>query len=228
MKQLILFSIILILGIGSCYSKGKSAEQGSYPKFVTSENRIDSVAIDNEYVKVMLISTICSQAHTLGFGTRVIVALADLEIEGSNGNKKLKRGGIAVFQENESYKKPNGEYFEVAFKTNHPPYKGPEEWLKPVKNKIVYEDKQFRVFEEILDPGETRPLHSHNQRVVVKLNPARLTDPRFNEEGNKKGSLQVPNSVKFAEPIVHVVQNISEVPLYNIVIEFIVPVMEKN
>jgi len=228
MKHLIQFSIILILGIGNCYSKGKAAEQGIHSKFATSENRIDSVAIDNDYVKVMLNSTICSEAHTLGFGTRVIVALADLQVEGGGGNKKLKRGEIAVFTENESYKEPAGEYFEVAFKTKHPPYKGTEEWLEPVKNKIVYEDKQFRVFEEILEPGETRPLHSHAQRVVVKLNPARLTDPRFNDEGNKKGSLQVPNSVKFAEPMVHVVQNISEVPLYNIVIEFIVSVMEKD
>ena len=228
MKHFILFSIISILGIGSCYAKEKAAEQSCYSKVTESETMIDSVAIDNEYVKVMLNSAICSEAHTFGFGTRVIVALADLQVEGSSGNKKLKRGEIAVFTENESYKEPAGEYFEVAFKTSHPPYKGPEEWLEPVKNKIVYEDKQFRIFEEILQPGETRPLHSHSQRVVVKLNPARLTDPRFNEEGNKKGSLQVPNSVKFAEPIVHVVQNISDVPLFNVVIEFIVPAMEKN
>jgi hypothetical protein len=228
MKHFILFSIILILGIGSCYSEGKIKERSSYSGIAASEKMIDSVAIDNEYVKVMLNSTICSQAHTFGFGTRVIVALADLQVEGRSGNKKLKRGEIAVFTENESYKEPTGEYFEVAFKTKHPPYKGPEEWLEPVKNKIVYEDKQFRVFVEILEPGETRPLHSHAQRVVVKLNPARLTDPRYNEEGNKKGSLQVPNSIKFVEPIVHVVQNISDVPLYNIVIEFIVPVMQKD
>lgn len=186
----------------------------------------DSVAIDNEFVKVKYSSTSCSKANTEGFGTRVIVALEDIVVVSESGNKNLKRGGIAVFKAAESYKTPVGKYYEVAFKTNHPPYPAPEQWLEPVKNKMVYEDDKFRVFEEILPPGDKRPLHSHAQRVVVKLNPARLTDPRFNDDGNKKGSLQVPNSVKFAEPIVHEVQNISDVPLFNIVIEMKVPAMK--
>lgn len=76
------------------------------------------------------------------------------------------------------------------------------------------------LFEESLAPSDARELHNHAQRVVVRLNSARLTDPRFNSEGTNKGSLQVPNTVKFAEPIVHVVQNIGDIPLFSIVIEF--------
>jgi len=226
MKRLFFVLLFLIFGVVNSYSNGILLETDNHSKISTAEKSPDSVAIDNEYVRVMFNSSGCDNAKTPGFGTRVLVALADLKLEGSNGNKNLKRGGIAVFQENESYNKPIGEYFEVSFKTSHPPYKGPGEWLEPVKNKMVYEDNQFRIFEEILGPGETRPLHSHNQRVVVKLNPARLTDPRFNTDGTKKGSLQVPNSVKFAEPIVHVVQNISDVPLFNIVIELKAPISE--
>lgn len=220
MKQTFILTLFLVtVGLGNCFSNGNFSKIRSTSTVSLFENNRDSVAIDNEYVLVMFNSSKCGKAQTPGFGTRLIVALADLKVAGSNGNKNLKRGEIAVFHEKDSYKLPAGEYFEVAFKKDHPPYKGPDEWLEPVKNKVVYEDDQFRVFEEVLAPGDTRPLHSHSQRVVVKLNPARLTDPRFNEDGSKKGSLQVPNSVKFAEPIVHVVQNISEVPLFNIVIE---------
>jgi hypothetical protein len=88
----------------------------------------------------------------------------------------------------------------------------------------VYEDEQFRVFEERLAPGDTRELHSHAQRVVVRLNNVQLTDPRFKPNGSPGGGIQVPNTVKFAEPMVHVVKNLSkDTPLFNIVIEFKLP-----
>jgi hypothetical protein len=183
----------------------------------------DSIALDNQYATVWHNSAACLQPDTPKYGTRVIVALTNVKIQSSKGTLKLKRGEIAAFLVNESYKSPTGEYFEVAFKTNHPPLKAPELWIEPNKNTIVYEDKQFRVFEERLAPGDTRELHSHAQRIVVRLNAARLTDPRYHEPGSTKGSLQVPNTVKFAEPMVHVVRNVSDVPLFNIVIEFKVP-----
>jgi hypothetical protein len=165
----------------------------------------------------------CTTAHTPGFGTRVVVALTEMTIRSSRGSANLKRGEIAVFRAHESYTSPAGEFFEVAFKTNHPPVKGPEEWIEPVKNTVVYEDEEFRVFEERLAPGDTRELHSHAQRVVVRLNRVQLTDPRYHPEGTPGGGIQVPNTVRFAEPIVHVVNNLSTIPLFNVVIELKAP-----
>ena len=181
-------------------------------------------AVDNEYVRVFHNWAACTQAHIPDFGARVIVALTKVNIESSRGELNLNRGEIAVFLPDESYNAPSGEYFEVAFKLKHPPLKSPEQWLEPVKNKIVYEDEQFRVFEERLDPEDTRTLHSHAQRVVVRLNEVQLTDPRFHPNGTPGGGIQVPNTVRFAEPVVHVVKNLSkELALFNIVIEFKIP-----
>ena len=88
----------------------------------------------------------------------------------------------------------------------------------------MYEDDQIRIFEERLAPGDTRELHSHAQRVVVRLNNVQLTDPRTKPNGSPGGGIQVPNTVKFAEPVVHVVKNLSkDTPLFNVVIEFKIP-----
>jgi hypothetical protein len=87
----------------------------------------------------------------------------------------------------------------------------------------VYEDEQIRVFEERLDGGDERPLHSHAQRVVVRLNEVQLTDPRFPKSERPGAGIQVPNTVRFAEPMVHVVKNLSKIPLFNIVLEFKIP-----
>jgi hypothetical protein len=183
----------------------------------------DSVALDNDYFRVLQNSAACTTAHSTNVGTRVIVALTNVKIESSKGTLTLERGNIAVFLAKESYKSPTGEFFEVAFKTNHPPLKAPEQWFEPEKNTIVYEDEQFRVFEERLPPHGERSLHSHAQRLVVRLNLVQLTDPRFQKNETPKGGIQVPNTVKFAEPVVHVVRNLSDIPLFNIVIEFKVP-----
>lgn len=183
----------------------------------------DSVALENDYVKVMRNSTACAAAYTPDFGSRVLVALTNVNVQSSKGAVALERGNIAVFLENEWYEKPSGEFFEVAFKKNHPPVKGPEQWLEPEKNIVVYEDAQFRVFEERLAPRTNRQLHSHAQRVVVRLNEVQLTDPRFYSDSTAKGGIQVPNTVRFAEPVIHVVRNLSKIPLFNIVIELKAP-----
>ena len=188
------------------------------------EKRTDSVVVDNEYVKVTHNISSFTIAETTGYGTRIIVVLMNVKIKSSRGTINLKRGGVAAFSAKESYQAPTGEYFEVAFKTNHPPLKAPEQWIEPLKNKIVYEDKEIRIFEERLAPGDTRELHSHAQRVVVRLNHVPLTDPRFNPEVSPGGGIQVPNTARFAEPMVHVVKNLSkDTPLFNIVIEYKIP-----
>jgi hypothetical protein len=214
-------TVITLLSVSPLISSGNQQKEGTE---ASQSIKVDSVEIDNEYVKVCRNFTACASQNTPGFGTRLIVALEAIEMKSSRGTIPLKRGAIAVFQASESYQTPAGNYFEVAFKTNHPPLKKPEEWLEPHKNTIVYEDEQFRVFEERLAPGDTRELHSHAQRVVVRLNNVQLTDPRFKPNGSPGGGIQVPNTVKFAEPMVHVVKNLSkDTPLFNIVIEFKLP-----
>lgn len=212
-----LFSGTLVL------STGTAAELSQKRRNADKAALTDSAGFENEYARVQRNAAACTTAHTSGFGTRIIVALTDVAIECGRGELHLERGGIAVFLSHESYRPPTGEFFEVAFKTDHPPLKAPEEWVEPTKNTSVYEDEQIRVFEERLDPGDDRPLHSHPQRIVVRLNTVQLTDPRNHPDGTPGGGIQVRNTVRFAEPIVHVVRNLSQIPLFNIVIEFKIP-----
>ncbi|CAN1515348.1 PDC1_MCP_like domain containing protein [Flavobacteriaceae bacterium] len=180
----------------------------------------DSVALDNAYMKVLRDGAACTLANTPNFGTRIIVALDKIKFKSNRGTIKIKRGKIAVFLENEFYDLPKGSYFEIALKKNHPPLTKPSEWVEPTKNIVIYENAEFRVFEERLNPGDERPLHSHAQRVVVRLNQVQLTDPRNSPNGKPGTGIQVANTVKFAEPMVHVTKNLSEIPLFNIVIEY--------
>lgn len=157
-------------------------------------------------------------------GTRVIVALSELKVKLTNNtSEKLARGEIKILKNEEILKMSAGEYFEIIVKKDHPSLTSPSSWVEPQKNKILYEDDQFRVFDEILDAGDTRSLHSHAQRVVVRLNEVKLTDPRFPQETLPGAGLQIPNTAKYADAVVHVVKNLSAIPLYNIVIEFKLP-----
>ena len=184
---------------------------------------VDTLSLDNEYFRAIKDSAACTSSKTEGFGSRVIVALDNTTIKSSKGTTHLKRGELAVFLETQSFQLPVGSYFEIAFKKNHPPLTKPEEWLEPLKNTMVYEDAEFRVFEERLQPGDVRELHSHAQRLVVRLNQVQLTDPRHSPSGKPGAGIQVANTVKFAEPVVHAVKNLSNIPLFNIVIEFKIP-----
>jgi hypothetical protein len=185
-----------------------------------SANGLDSIVFDNPYLQVSRNIIIHAIPNAENFGSRIIAALDKTTVYSSKGNKVLERGEVAVFLEKESYEIKTGSYFEIAFKKNHPPLTRPESWVEPLKNKVVYEDDEFRIFEERLDAGDIRELHSHAQRLVVRLNEVQLTDPRFNKEVKAGTGIQVPNTVKFAEPIVHAVKNLSKIPLFNLVIEF--------
>ncbi len=207
MKSVCIF-LVLVIFISSVSGQNKSA------------NAIDSIVFDNPYLQVSHNITIHAIPDAENFGSRIIAALDKTIVYSSKGNKVLERGEVAVFLEKESYEIKTGSYFEIAFKKNHPPLTRPESWVEPLKNKVVYEDNEFRIFEERLDAGDIRELHSHAQRLVVRLNEVQLTDPRFNKEVKAGTGIQVPNTVKFAEPIVHAVKNLSKIPLFNLVIEF--------
>ncbi len=187
---------------------------------ISATTQIDSVALENDFVKVMRQSSIGYNKNDTVFGKRIIVALTDTKLKSSKINKTLKRGEVCVFQPNEKYIITTGDFFEVAVKKNHPTPKVPEKWIEPAKNTVVYDDAELRIFEERLNGGDTRELHSHAQRVVVRLNEVQLTDPRYKPNGTPGGGIQVPNTVRFAEPMIHVVKNLSKTPLFNIIIEF--------
>jgi len=209
-----LFALTANLAIANCHSIINII----IDKSGTSDK--DSIAIDNPFFKVVRDGALFSLSNTSNIGTRIIAALDIIKFKSSRGVINIKRGEIAVFKENEFYEVPKGSYFEIALKKNHPDLAKPSEWVEPTKNIVVYEDNEFRVFEEHLNPGDTRELHSHAQRVVVRLNDVQLTDPRIHPNGKPGTGMQVANTVKYAEPMVHVTKNLSKKPLFNIVIEY--------
>ena len=175
------------------------------------------VALDNEYVVVTRDAAPFAAAHA-GFAERVIVALGDIELVASGARRALTRGDIAVFDADQEYQPPSGAFYEVAIKTNHPPVQSPAEIIAPEKNAMRYEGAHFFVFEERLAPGETRPRHSHSQRVVMQLNRTRLQ--QWPDNGAAIEVETVPERVSFNPPVIHVVKNIGELPLRGIIIEF--------
>jgi hypothetical protein len=130
----------------------------------------------------------------------------------------MDRGEIAVFEAGRKYVPPSrGDYAEVAFKTDRPRVQSPPELIAPEKNSVLYDGERLFVFEEKLDPGDVRERHSHSQRVVIVLNETRLQ--QWPEGSSEIFKDQVPDTIKFNEPVIHVVKNVGAKPLRNIVIE---------
>lgn len=214
-KCRLLLSTIAVIGFFSLYAN-------TYIRGCTYlQTTTDSASIENEYVTVTKNNTIT--ANTSVYSYRVIIALTNTIIKSSKGNISLIRGKTAVFSLKDTFRITEGEYFEVAIKKNHPVPVAPAIWYEPANNNTVLENDEFRIFEEILPPGGVRILHSHLQRVVIRLNNVRLTDPRFHPEGQEGKGIQVPNTAKFAEPVEHVVKNLGSISLFNIVLEFKAP-----
>ena len=179
----------------------------------------NTVALENDYVRVTRDAAPCASAATAGCGDRVIVALSDVELRVGHASRTLTRGDIAVFTHGESYELPaGGSFFEVAFKANHPPVESPDELIPPAKNAMLHDGERFLVFEERLAVGDTRSRHSHSQRVVIQLNRTRLQQwPDGQPEIIRD---IVPEIAKFNAPVIHTVKNVGELPLRGIVIEF--------
>jgi hypothetical protein len=82
---------------------------------------------------------------------------------------------------------------------------------------LLHDGPDFFVFEERLEPGDTRPRHSHSQRVVIQLNRTRL---RQWPDGAPDVVVEtVPEKPSFSPPVVHAVRNIGDRPLSGIIIE---------
>lgn len=177
-----------------------------------------ALAIDNDFVRVTRDAAPCAPGRAAGCGDRVIVALGELALQSDGGTRKLVRGDVAVFGPGESYLPPDGTYFEVAIKPNHPASVSPGESIPPLKNAMLHEGEDFFVFEEKLAPGDMRPRHTHSQRVVIQLNPAKL---RQLPDGKADFMMEtVPERPSFSPPVIHAVENVGDIPLRGLIIEF--------
>ncbi len=176
------------------------------------------VALENEYVRVTRNQAFCASGKGATCGERVFVAMGDLELPTWNGVHRMTRGDIVVFNQGEAYTPPeSGEFLEVAWKPTYPPVQSPRELIAPDKNSILHDGARFFVFEEKLDPGETRARHSHSQRVVIVLNATRLQ--QWPDDQPELFREQIPDDVRFNPPVIHVVKTVGSQPLRNIVVE---------
>jgi len=184
-----------------------------------SVHQTTSVVLDNPYVRVNRNAAPCATASSMCV-EHVIVALGVTEVQAGGAPRKLQRGEVGVFAEGQSYSiASGGPYFEVAFKPNRPVVLSPKEMIAPDKNAIVHDAARFFVFEERLDPGDTRARHSHSQRVVIQLNKTRLQQWPDGEAEILRDI--VPDGAAFNPPVIHVVKNVGELPLRGIVIELL-------
>ena len=180
----------------------------------------DAPVLENAYVRVTRNGAACASPQAAACATdRLIVALSQVDVNSVHGTRRLQRGDIAVFGPKDSYVQPvGGAYFEVILKPDRPTVQSPKEIIPPEKNAIVHDGDRFFVFEERLEPGDTRPRHSHSQRVVIQLNPTKLQ--QWPEGGEEVVRDMRVDQAAFNEPVIHVVKNVGEKPLRGIVIEF--------
>jgi hypothetical protein len=174
--------------------------------------------LENDYVRVTRNGAPCASSSPSACGERVLVALGTIRFEQYGQPRQLKRGEIAVFRWNESYLAPmTGEYVEVSIKPDHPKIQTPPVLIPPQKNELLYDGETFFVFEERLAPGDTRPRHSHSQRVVIVLNDTRLQ--QWPDGQPEVFRTEIADDVRFNGPVTHTVKTIGDKPLRNIVIE---------
>jgi hypothetical protein len=196
--------------------------------------QVSTVVLENEHVRVTRNDSRCASPSDR-CRDRILVALGDVQLTtsaaspgGENGRRihgavgpvqKLRRGDIAAVSAHQSYHLSSaGDFLEVTIKANRPPVKSPPVVIPPDKNSILYNGDDFFVFEEKLEPGDTRARHSHRERVVIVINRTRLQ--QWPEGAPELFRDQIPDDVRFNPPVVHVVKTVGEAPLRNVVIEF--------
>jgi quercetin dioxygenase-like cupin family protein len=176
-----------------------------------------ATVLENDYVRVSRDEAPCAQASTPGCAERMIVAMAEMQLGFGKVVRTMRRGEVAVFNWGESYSPPaGGPYFEVAVKPNVPPVKSPPGIVAPARDTLLFEGERFFVYEVRLAQGDTRPRHSHSQRIEIRINqgplPLQVIDGR--------DAPQQPPVVSFREPVIHSVTNVGDMALWNIVLEF--------
>lgn len=169
--------------------------------------------LDNEYVRVFKNSAPCAAAAACG--ERVFVALAAVEVNG----KEMQRGDVKVFKAGEHYAVPSsGNFVEVQIKSPHPKVMPPAPGTPPPPgNKILYDDKDFTVFAEKMQPGEYAAPHSHNVRLAIFLNDTMVQQWTDGKEETRE---LVPDVVMWRPAVVHASKDVGKVPISNLLIEF--------
>lgn len=179
----------------------------------------DRTALDNAYVKVSRDTVSCAKAEAGKCEDRVIVSMGNIEIATGSRKRKLSRGQIAIFKAGDSYEAPTGgPYYEIAIKPGHPPVKSPPELIPPPKNLFIHQNPKYVIYEEKLAVGDTRPRHSHSQRVEIRLSNGPMLHQWVWQGSDIKES--EPSRVNWREPIIHEVRNIGDAPLRNFILEF--------
>ena len=172
-----------------------------------------SPVLENDFVQVFKNSAPCAAAGPT-CGERIIVALGPVEF----GGRKMGRGDIKVFKKGERYSPPvGGDYVEVVMKPVRPAVKTPPVAIPPEKNSILYQGERFFIFEEKLQPGDTRARHSHAQRLIIVLNATQLQ--QWPEGQPELIAEEIPDDIHFSQPVVHITKTVGKIPLRNIVIE---------
>jgi len=173
-----------------------------------------SPLLENDFVRVFRNSAPCA-AGAASCGDRIVVALGSVEVSG----QKMERGDVNVFKTGEKYARPkSGEYLEVVIKPGHPKVMAPSARTPPPPgNKVLYDGKEFTIFEEKMQPGEISSSHSHNQRVAIFLN---RTQVQQWTDGKSETRELVPDLVTFRPAVVHISKDVGDIPIRNILIEF--------
>ena len=173
-----------------------------------------SPLLENEFVRVSRNMAPCAAAAP-SCGDRVLVALSSIEVS----SQKMERGDVKVFKTGERYSPPkSGDYLEVTIKPDHPKAIAPSAGTPPAPdNKILYDGKEFTIFEEKMQPGELSSRHSHNQRLAIFLN---RTQVQQWADGKSETRELVPDVVTFRPAVVHISKDVGNIPIHNILIEF--------
>jgi hypothetical protein len=173
-----------------------------------------SPLLENEFVRVFRNSAPCA-GGAASCGDRIVLALSAVEVSG----QKMQRGDVKVFKSGERYSPPpSGEYLEVVIKPGHPKVMTPVAGTPAAPgNKILFDGKDFTVFEEKMQPGELSSPHSHNQRLAIFLN---RTQVQQWTDGKSETRELVPDLVTFRPAVVHTSKDVGAVPIRNILIEF--------
>lgn len=174
--------------------------------------------IDNPFVRITRTGTTCTLGTAPGCTDRIIVALSATEILTSGTQRTLARGELAVFGLGDNYAVKGSDFIEVVIKPDHPASSAPGEMIAAEKNALLFDADDFFVFEEKLNPGDTRARHSHSQRVVIQLN--RTTLKQWPDNKPELIMEILPDAIGFSAPVIHVVENIGALPLRGIIIEF--------
>lgn len=194
---------------------------GAQPlKFEPRPMVYDKTSLDNAYVLVSRDTAPCAKAEPGKCEDRVVLAMGDIQVGSGARKRHLKRGQIAIFKAGESYEPPaGGPYYEVAIKPGHPPVKSPPEHIPPPKNVIIHQNAKFFVYLEVLAVGDTRPRHTHSQRVEIRLSNGPMLHQWVWQGNDIKES--EPSRVNWREPNIHEVRNIGDAPLRNFILEFL-------